>query len=159
MTGPTPTELLLALDSGVRPEGPGRVQDGGGVEPFDRLLDRARAGGLETGLPVTVAPGSGVELSPQSLAALGRLVDRAHAEGATRMAVLAEGRVLDVDVLSRRVLGELDLKDGRVLTGIDGVSRLGAPEDGDRPIVRPPDAKNVSASLLELLGRTGNTAA
>ncbi len=157
---PSPADLLRVLGSAIRPDGAARLRDAGGVEAFDNLLQKAQAGSLETGLPVAVAPGVEVELSEPQLAELSRLVDRAHAAGATRMAVLVDGTALDVDVLSRRVLGELDLADGRVMTGIDGVVKLDSDAEALPGGVLPaPSTGAMDASLLKLLGQdTHNTA-
>lgn len=147
---PSPTDLLRALGSAIRPDGAGQVQSTAGGEAFESLLLKARSGSLETGLPVTIADGAGVELDGVQMNALARLVDKAHAEGATRMAVLVDGEALDVDVLSRRVLGKLDLADGTVMTGIDGVVRLDTTA-GASGLLPTPSAGVVDASLLRLL--------
>jgi hypothetical protein len=68
---------------------------------------------------VSVASGAGVELSAEQLARLSPILDRAHAAGATRVVVLLVGLALDIDVLSRRVLGEAVLRDQGVLSGSD----------------------------------------
>lgn len=147
---PSPSDLLRVLGSAIRPDGAAAERPAAGREAFEQLLDDARAGQLDTGLPVSVADGANVELSETQLAALATLVDRAHAEGATRMAVLVDGKALDVDVLSRQVLGELDLADGNVMTGIDGVVRLNPPQDpGALPL---PVQGAIDPSLLRLLG-------
>jgi len=155
---PSPVELLRMLGSGLRPDG----ASARGPEPamdFQTLLAQARAGGLETGLPVTVADGAGVSLDASQLARLGSVVDRAHAEGATRILVMLDGRALDVDVLSRRVLGEADLAGGKVLTGIDGFVRLGEGDGVERPVLALPGGGAMDASLLRLLtGREDGTA-
>jgi hypothetical protein len=150
---PSPADLLRVLGSAIRPDGAAAVRTPEGTPAFDDLLQQARSGALETGLPVSIAAGAGVELTQPQLDALGRLVDRAHAEGATRMAVLVDGKALDVDVLSRRVLGELDLSEGHVMTGIDGVVRLDPDEAG--PLASPPmpSVGAMDASLLRLLGQ------
>ncbi|VAX41196.1 hypothetical protein MNBD_PLANCTO03-410 [hydrothermal vent metagenome] len=148
---PSPMDLLRVLGSGLRPDGSAAVTQPKSVKDFAAMLAQARDGGLETGLPVTVAEGSGVELDAAQLERLGRVVDRAHAEGATRIAVMMDGATFDVDVLSRRVLGEADLSEGRVLTGIDGFVRLGDGEDELQPMLPMPNAGAVDASLLKLL--------
>ncbi|MCC7389944.1 MAG: hypothetical protein IT431_14380 [Phycisphaerales bacterium] len=156
---PSPADLLRVLGSGLRPDGAAegvRAADGA---DFQTLLARARAGSLETGLPVTVADGAGLELSEEQLARLGRVVDRAHAEGATRILVMLDGVALDVDVLSRRVLGEADLAGGRVLTGIDGFVRLGEGDDGASGVLPLPSAGAVDASVLAMLAGEDKDAA
>ncbi|MBK7405773.1 MAG: hypothetical protein IPJ41_14425 [Phycisphaerales bacterium] len=144
-------DLLRVLGSGVRPTS-GDV--GAGVPAagasFADLLDQARAGQLETGLPVSIADGAGVSLTGEQLGRLAGAVDRAHAEGATRIVVLMDGLSLDVDVLGRSVLGTADLPDGKVLTGIDGVMRLGD-AGTPTPSVLPLPSGLPQASVLKLL--------
>lgn len=144
-------ELLRMLGSGVRPDGATPGAPSGGAPDFEALLARARSGSLETGLPVSVASGAGVELDGAQLARLGRVVDRAHAEGASRVVVMMDGMALDVDVLSRRVLGRADLEGGKVLTGIDGLVNLGEGEGEAAPVLALPGARPVDASVLKLL--------
>lgn len=150
MSGPSPADMLRALGSLTRPGAASPERAAPNAEAFGRLLDAAKSGVLETGMPVTVADGAGVELDAAQLEALAGVVDRAHAAGATRIAVLVDGKALDVDVLSRRVLGELDLGGGRVLTGVDGVVRLGG--DTGMPLqLSPPPPGTVDPSVLRLL--------
>jgi hypothetical protein len=156
---PSPADLLRVLGSAIRPDGAADVRASEGIEAFGDLLQKAQAGSLETGLPVSIAAGAEVELSESQLAELGRLVDRAHAEGATRMAVLVDGKALDVDVLSRRVLGELDLADGKVMTGIDGVVKLDTDDAGTSLTLPTPSQGAVDASLLRLLGQDSHASA
>ena len=60
------------------------------------------------------------------------------AAGATRVVVMMDGLALDIDVLSRRVLGEADLRDDRVLTGIDGLVNVASrTEDLPKPLPLP----------------------
>ena len=148
---PSPMDLLRLLSSGPRPDGASPGVRAEPAQDFQTLLAQARAGGLETGLPVSVADGAGVSLDAAQLERLGAVVDRAHAEGATRILVMLDGRALDVDVLSRRVLGEADLAGGKVLTGIDGFVRLGEGEGGEQALLPPPAGGPVDASLLRLL--------
>lgn len=148
---PSPLDLLRVLGSGLRPESAAPAAQPTSIKDFAALLAQARDGGLDTGLPVSVAGGSGVALDAAQLERLGGVVDRAHAEGATRIVVMMDGRVLDVDVLSRRVLGEADLSDGRVLTGIDGFVRLGEDDDVIQSLLPMPNVESVNASLLKLL--------
>lgn len=156
---PSPVDLLRVLGSAIRPDGAAQLRDAGVAEAFEKLLEKAQAGSLETGLPVSVASGADVELSELQLGELSRLVDRAHADGATRIAVLVEGKALDVDVLSRRVLGELDLSNGRVMTGIDGIVQLGTNADSLLGVLPTPSPGTMDPSLLKLLGQdTHNTA-
>lgn len=142
-------DLLKVLGSGVRP-GAG-APTAPAAAGFAELLEQARAGQLETGLPVSVAQGAGLSLSPGQLDGLAKAVDRAHAEGATRIVVLMDGMSLDVDVLGRRVLGAADLSGGRVLTGIDGLVRLDDHGEGEFTPLPLPRAGALNPSLLEAL--------
>ena len=156
---PSAMDLLRLLGSGPRPDGASPGVQTEPVQDFQTLLARARAGGLETGLPVSVADGAGAALDAAQLERLGAVGDRAHAEGATRILVMLDGRALDVDVLSRRVLGEADLAGGKVLTGIDGFVRLGEGDGVERPVLPLPAGGAMDASLLRLLsGREDGTA-
>lgn len=156
---PSPADLLRVLGSGVRPEVSGGADRPAEGPDFQTLLAQARAGSLETGLPVTIADGVGLELSDEQLTRLGRVVDRAHAEGATRIVVMMDGAALDVDVLSRRVLGEADLSGGRVVTGIDGFVRLGEGDDEEAQVLPLPGGGAVDASVLALLSGEDKDAA
>lgn len=157
---PSPADLLRVLGSGVRPDGQAQDIPAASGADFERMLAQARAGTLETGLPVTVAEGAGVELDATQLERLGRAVDRAHAEGATRVVVLMDGMSLDVDVLSRRVLGPADTSGGRVVTGIDGLIRLGKGDDPAAATVLPlPRGNSMDKSLLDMLAERDGRAA
>lgn len=147
------SDLLRALGSGVQP-GSG-VSGGRGAGPiegagFASLLEQARAGGIESGRAVEVQPGLEIELTPSELRSVAGAVDRAAGAGAARALVLLGERALEVDVLTRRIVGERNLRGGAAATGIDAVvvadaggGLLGAGEPA-------------SASLLRLAGRTDN---
>ena len=108
---PSPADLLRVLGSAIRPDGAAAVRAPEDTPVFESLLQQARSGSLETGLPVSIATGAGVELTQPQLDALGRLVDRAHAEGATRMAVLVDGKALDVARMARDMHGGNGISD------------------------------------------------
>lgn len=151
-----PAGLLRALETA--PARAALHPGGAGGADFASLLEEARAGSLETGLPVSVASGSGIELSAAQLERLAPLVDRAHAAGATRIVVLMDGMAMDVDVLSRRVLGEASLESGRVLTGIDGIVRVeGATAEAGAELA-PPRAREMNPGLLRALAAGGEAA-
>jgi hypothetical protein len=150
-------DLLRALGSSTSAPGAGAPVAPGGPD-FAELLGRAREGALETGLPVTVAHGSGVELSSEQLEQLSKVVDRAHSAGATRIVVLMDGVALDVDVLSRRVLGTAELQAGRVLTGVDGIVRLGSDEAASGGPLPPPGAGAIAPSLRRALASSESAA-
>jgi len=150
VTGAPSTHLLRALAPPSAPAG--RSGPTRAAEPhFAELLSRAKEGSLETGLPVAVAEGSGLELSADQLERLSKVVDRAHGAGATRLVVMMDGMTLDVDVLSRRVLGRADLDDGRVLTGVDGIVRIEGTGAVTGVPLPPPGAGALAPSLGRLL--------
>jgi hypothetical protein len=70
---------------------------------------------------------------------------------------MMDGLTLDVDVLGRTVLGNADLADGRVLTGVDGIVRL-APADAESEMLAPPVAGALNPSLQKILAREPNGA-
>jgi hypothetical protein len=108
---------------GGQPPGP-RVDDAG----FSDLLARAQAGELTSGVPVTVDKEAGVSLSDADLAMLTLAADKAEAAGIRRAVVLNGDQALILDVHSRTIVGKADMTDG-VLSGIDGIIRLGADAD------------------------------
>lgn len=157
-------ELLRRLASGVNAGGaaprsasvPGAPV--GKAIDFAAMLDKARAGGLSSGLSVRVAPGAGVDLSAGQIGRLSAAVDRAEAQGALRAVALMDGQILQVDVPSRTIVGKADAKDARVLTQVDAV--LVVPEEGAEQAKAKPlgvpsvgDGK-LSPSLLKVLSES-----
>jgi len=128
---------------------------------FEELLRRAESGLLRTDRGVEIAPESGLELSEEQLGRLGAAVDRAQAAGASRAAVLMDGRAFVVDVQSRRVLSEMG-GEADALTGVDAVVRAPSGDEMeadaglDRARVELPHRPTLGASpsLLELLQRS-----
>ncbi|MCC6660871.1 MAG: hypothetical protein IT437_08295 [Phycisphaerales bacterium] len=118
---------------------------------FASLLERARKGDLSSGLPVSIARGSPIELTPEQLARVAAATDRAEARGGTRALVLVDGMALRVDVAARQVLERVDLASGLALTGIDAfVTAPDNPEDGPVPLPGSATAA-MNASLLRTL--------
>lgn len=158
------TELLKQLGSGVRPVG-GAERAPGGARPveeqgFQELLSRVAGGDAAgaAGRVVSVEPGSGVRLDAAQLERVGRALDRAEAAGSARAAVLIDGVALEVDVLTRRVTGLIDLKSGAVATRVDAVVQAegeGPPLDGagaaDAGVLRLTRGGVENASLLARL--------
>lgn len=149
-------ELLRSLGAGVN--GPERAASGAPAAPtsggvaldFAAMLDRARGGTLESGLPVRIAKNAGVELSEEQLARLGPVLDRLHASGASHALLSIDGRLLKVDVLTREVRGEFDPASGDVVEGIDAVASVpGA--DSAQALVGVPGVGAMSPSLAKAL--------
>lgn len=145
-----PSQILMnLLSSGVRAI-TGATPDATpapGQADFGSMLDKARSGNLTTGLPVTIARGSSVELSDEQLAQLALAADRAEGAGARRTLALIDGRAIEIDVATRQVTREHSLADARVVAGIDSVIDLDGSlakatgDEGDDPL-----AANLAAS-------------
>lgn len=88
---------------------------------FDELLRAAQAGELSSGRGLTIAPGSGVELSADQLGRLGGAVDAAEAAGAQRLLAIVDGQAVSVDVATRTVLSGGEALRGAVVTDVDAV--------------------------------------
>lgn len=141
-------DLLGAGLSPVRPDSGEPGQIGPESLRFDQLLDRARAGSLSSGQEVTMDRGVQVDLSDDQLSRLADAADRAQAAGATRALVRLDGRLIELDVDSRTIVGEVDTQRGDVLTGIDALVDAGASDTAA-------DAGSTSAGLTNLLKHTG----
>lgn len=153
----TGSELLRAL-GGMSPVAPAtgakRVGTGGASQAMDfsAMLERARAGELESGLPVQVAPGAEIGVSEEQLARLGPIIDRLHATGASHALIAIDGRLLVVDVLTRQVRSEFDPSAGEMVEGIDAVASAAAQDEGSA-VVPPPGVGVMGPSLARALGR------
>lgn len=169
-----PLALLRMLSGGIGAIGraasstPPSASVGG---DFQAMLDRARQGEVESGLPVTIDDRAGVTLTDDQLRRLAVAADRAEAQGATRALVLIDGMALRLDVGLREVTGVAELKGNAPLTGIDAVISVPGPEgsgaagsdaagpSGDAgPRVLPlprSDSASLNRSLLESLSRAG----
>jgi hypothetical protein len=101
-----------------------------GVEhaDFADLLARVQSGDLSSGINVSVDDDAGVSLNETDLAMLTLAADKAEAAGIRRALVLVAGQAVIMDVHTRTVVGKADMEGG-VLSGIDGVIRLG--DEGD----------------------------
>jgi len=145
-------DLLRVLGSGLQQKIESATKSSHAMQNFAGLLESARKGDVQTGLPVEIVNGADVTLSQETLDKIAAIVDRAHAAGATRIVVLDGEQALDVDVLSRRVLGKVNLHDGHIMTEIDGVARLSGDNADSMQILPLPGERSVSsASLLREL--------
>ena len=152
----TPADLLRLLGAqaipGVAPV-PGASQKPAPGIDFARLLDKARSGQLASGRDVTIARGSGIELSEDQMKRLAAAADMAESQGATRAVVVMDGMTFKLDVAMREITAQTDLAGGQVLTGIDAVIHV-PPEAGKQPasparLTAAPD----NASILGILSR------
>lgn len=150
-------DLLKSLGSGVLPPGvESRISKGTSLDRlgFAELLSKARAGGIESGLNVTVASGAGVTLSDDQLERLSKAADLAESQGATQAVVFIDGKTLRLDVTSRTVLGEVDLSAGGVVTELDAVISIPSDSKDARP-----SASTVPVPDRGVLGLTPETLA
>lgn len=154
-----PADMLRRLAAGIGPAAGARpvtpvapARSATGLEKlgFADLLNKARAGELQTSLPVTVDEGVGAELSADQLARLAKAADRAEAAGLATALVQLDGQNLLLDVQQRRVTGVVD-STRSVASGIDGVivAESAMPADGQPAAL----AQLPRASLLKLLDR------
>ena len=152
--------LAPGNSAGVRAPGPQdilrRLASG---DSFQSVLDKARTGGISSGIPVTTAPGAQVTLTPDQASRLAAAADMAEAHGAGRAVFLIDGQALRMDVGSRTILGAVDASQTGVLTDIDAiinVAQTGASQSSG--IVGPPAAMppGLNLSLLRALSRDGS---
>ena len=116
----TSADLLRLLSSGSTPSAAGNTA---AADPsgFASLLQQAQSGAIASGREITVRPDAGVKLTDDQLARVALAADRAESQGAMRAAVLIDGKALALDVGTRQVTGQVELKDLSVTTGIDAV--------------------------------------
>lgn len=159
MTG-SPLDLLRLLGSGLSALG-GRSRsakvsiDG---SSFADLLEQAKAGQVQSGIPIRTADGVDLKLTPQQLDRLALAADRAEAQGAARALVMLDGTAIKLDVATRTITGTVDLSQSLVLSGFDTV--ISAPPPASAPGALPPPPANpaANASLLKVLEETSPAA-
>jgi hypothetical protein len=103
---------------------------------FGALLEQARSGNVESGVPIRVPKHLGLQLDQSQNDRLMKAMDQADMQGAGRALVLMDGMALTMDVGTRTVTGVVDAKSPGVLDGIDTV--VVASQD---PNAKPNDAK------------------
>lgn len=173
---PDPLTLLSALGSGLRlltgagQAGKAQPAEGGGLDAasFADLLKRAEAGDLDSGLPVSVARGLDVELSDAQLEDLAKLADQAEAAGLTNVLVLVGGGASEggggftggllLDVQGRTITGVAEPAQ-KVISGVDGVLRLGETAEADRGPAPLPPAGLYARSRLAMRSPGGGATA
>lgn len=151
-------DLLRSLGSGVN--GPDRVASNGAApsgsggigQDFAAMLEQARGGTLETGLPVHIAKDANVELSEEQLARMGPVLDRLHASGASHALIAIDGRLVKVDVITRQVRGEFDPGAGTQEDGIDAVASVPTAHPEDGALIGVPRVGVMGRSLARALG-------
>jgi hypothetical protein len=123
---------------------------------FAELLNREASGNLSTQRPVSVHPGSELNLSEDQLQRLGVAMDRAEASGAQRALVMIDGMAVKVDVGVRQIIGKVDLQSTPVLGEIDAVVQAdtGLHADQPKPLLGPAAAA-LHPSLAKLLDPNG----
>jgi hypothetical protein len=120
------TLLLKALSAGIRPDASSQPRPSLPIEQqsFTSLLAGAMQNAEPSGRPVEFAQGVTHEFNAEELEQLGAIIDSAEINGSTMLAVLHEGDVFQIDVLTRTVQGVEHFDPSRVLTDIDAVARL-----------------------------------
>lgn len=141
-------DLLRKLSSGVRPDGSSSAlaapTDAAG---FEQLLQRVRAGEVNSGRALTVAPGVSTNLSQDQIERLGIVTDAAEAAGAENLLAFIDGVPVSIDVASRRIESAGQNLAGSVLTSFDAVVIV--PQGG---------AHELRGLFANAAGRTGGAA-
>lgn len=162
-------QLLRALGGGVRPfdsDTSSRFSLGDGTD-FSALLQRARSGNPETGLPVKLTDSLDRELGLEQRTALAAALDRVAVVGGETALILLDGRTLRVDVRTRSVIAEIPSTESNPVVGIDSFAHaLNSEADGIVEEINDPStgvigsARGVrNASLVRALsGDTPRTA-
>jgi hypothetical protein len=92
-----------------------------GSDSFAALLEQARAGNVESGVPLRVPSQLGLNLNQSQVERLMKAADQAEAQGAARALVMMDGMGITLDVGTRTVTGTVDASKPGVLEGIDAV--------------------------------------
>ena len=146
-----------ALHSATRTAATSAAGGLGGLD-FAKLLQAARAGGVSSGIRVSLARDAKTELTPEQLTRLGAAADQAEAHGISRGLFLIDGKLIKMDVGLRAVLGEVSPNEAGVLTDIDGVINVplageaGSQLSADQTSLAHSGLNNIAnTSLLRLL--------
>lgn len=128
---PSPTDMLRLLGSGVqgsvdRPASR-PVEESG----FKELLNKARAGGVPSGIEARVADGVAMTFSPEQMKRLTIAGDKAEAAGASRAMILMDGLALTMDVGTRTIIQATNATSVGVVGDVDAV--LSADSQADSP--------------------------
>lgn len=148
--------LLRMLGSGVVPA----ERTPSNTDPrsldFSALLKQARAGGVRSGLTVSVDPDLHLELDHDKLEQLSQIADLAQAQGLDRVLVIDGADRLVLDVERRTIVGK-DEGAGRLVSGFDAVCELSSRLSLDDASSGTPDASVSPRRLLDLLGSNGSS--
>ncbi|KAA0216639.1 MAG: hypothetical protein DYG94_09005 [Leptolyngbya sp. PLA3] len=139
------------LGSGVVPaERPRSGADPRSLD-FAALLDQARAGGVRSGLTVSVDPDLDLDLAPDKLEQLSQIADLAQAQGLDRVLVIDGSDRLVLDVERRTIVGRGEGA-GELLSGFDAMYELSSTLAPGEVASGTPDASVSARRLLDLLG-------
>lgn len=141
--------LLAKLGSGITPTDRSQsLSAGTDALDFAGMLSKAKAGELRSGRAVEVDPAVDVSLTDDQLARISEAADRIESSGSSKAIVLIDGRAIKIDVMTRRVIGEVDMQQA-VATGIDAVA-VASPSASE-------EAEGVEAATDSLARLAGNT--
>ena len=116
-------------------------------DDFAALLEQARSGKIESGVPIRVPKHLGMELNESQAERLMKAADQAEMQGAGRALVLMDGMGITIDVGTRTVTGVVDPGSPGVLNGIDAVVVASADPKGAG---KKGDAKGEAKGLLAM---------
>lgn len=119
---------------------------------FDELLSLARNGTLRAGEPIRLGTESTVELSGDQLERLGEAAAELEKAGAQRAVIMLDGMAIEYEVISRTVIGRIDLDQPAATTGIDAFIKAPSEAGGGAVFATPSFSQASSASLLRALG-------
>ncbi|CAN5705988.1 hypothetical protein BH11PLA1_BH11PLA1_09010 [soil metagenome] len=128
---------------------------------FEALLKSAAQGKVSSELPVQIAQGTAVELSPEQLQRVAKAADTAQAKGLTSALLLVDGHALTLDVQTRTITGTFDAASiGSRVGQFDGVLAVPAEGAAEAAQVLPLPAGTLAAnpSLLKLLSGMNGSA-
>lgn len=92
-----------------------------GTDSFASLLEQARSGKVDSGVPLRIPSQLGLNLNASQVERLMKAADQAEAQGAGRALVMMDGMGITLDVATRTVTGTVDASHPGVLEGIDAV--------------------------------------
>lgn len=93
-------------------------------QSFAALLEQARSGEIESGVPLRVPSHLGVELDGSQMKRMMKALDQAEAQGAGRAVVMMDGKGYTVDVGTRTLTGVIDMNDPSTTGVLDGVDAV-----------------------------------